>query len=75
MTNIQKKSLQHISELLKSVDSYQVYSAITSVMGKEGIDPKIINNVIGKYKEAMNEQTEKVSEARDWIDTIISDQT
>ena len=75
MTNIQKKSLQHISELLKSVDSYQVYSAITSVMEKEGVDPNVRKKIADKYKETMNEQTGKLSEARDWIDTMITDLT
>ncbi len=75
MTNIQKKSLQHISELLRSVDSYPVYSAITRAMEEAGIETKVINKVTDKYQEAMAEQTKKVSEARGWIDTMITDLT
>ena len=73
MTNIQKKSLQHISELLKSVESYPVYTAITRAMEEAGIEPKVSKKITDKYQEAMSEQTKKVREAKDWIDTMITD--
>jgi hypothetical protein len=75
MTNIQKKSLQHISELLKSVESYPVYTAITRAMEEAGFGPEVRKKITDKYQEAMTEQTKKVSEARGWIDTMITDLT
>ena len=37
MMNIQKKSLQHVSETLKSFDTYPIYKAIIDAMTDAGI--------------------------------------
>ena len=75
MTNIQKKSLQHISALLKSVDSYPVYKAVTDVLDQAGVSSSLRKMITDKYQEAMLEQIKKVDEAQDWIGTMITDLT
>lgn len=74
MMNIQKKSLQHISEVLKSVDSYPVYSTLIDAMRKAGIENNIGKEVSDKFQLAMSEQMQKVRSAKDWVDTLISDE-
>ena len=71
--NIQKKSLEHISDLLKSVDTYPVYSAIIKAMTDEGIDNETRTRISNKYQEAMSVETFKVGAAKDWVDTLIKD--
>lgn len=73
MMKIQKKSLQHVSNTLKSFDTFLVYRALSDAMTEAGIDNKTSMEIIEKYKEAINKEEKKVTDAKDWIDTIISD--
>jgi len=73
MMNIQRKTLEHVSEILKSVDTYPVYNALITAMIDAGIENSIRSKIAEKYQTAMHEQTKKVSDAKCWIDTIITD--
>lgn len=73
MTNIEKKSLQHVSDILKSFDTYPIYSALSDAMKEAGIENSVSNKIIDKYCDAINEQSKKLYTAKDWINTIISD--
>lgn len=72
--NIQKKSLQHVSETLKSFDAYPIYKAIIDAMTDAGIERNVRSKIADKYQAAMSEQSKKVSAAKDWVDTLISDE-
>jgi len=73
MMNIQKKSLQHVSDTLKSFDTYPVYSALIDAMIKADIDNSVRSKIIETYQTVISEQSKKVSSAKDWIDSLISD--
>lgn len=73
MTNIQKKSLEHISKVLKSFDTYPVYRTVIEVMDKEEIANGVKTIIGEKVLEAMDEQKEKVTEAKEWVDSLIED--
>ncbi len=75
MMNIQKKSLQHVSETLKSFDTYPVYKALIDAMTEAGIDNAQRSKIADRYQSAMSEHSKKVSAAKDWVDTLIADVT
>ena len=71
--NIQKKSLQHVSETLKSFDTFPVYKALLDAMVEAGIENEVRSKITDKYQVAISEQSKKVSDAKGWIDTLITD--
>lgn len=73
MMNIQKKTLQHVSDTLKSFDTYPIYSALIAAMTEAGIENSVRSKIADKYNDAISEQRKKVNTAKDWIDTLISD--
>jgi hypothetical protein len=73
MMNIQKKSLQHVSDTLKSFDTYPVYKALIDAMTEAGIDNTLRSKITDKYQAAISEQSKKVIAAKDWVDTLITD--
>ncbi len=73
MTNLQKKSLQHVSETLKTFDTYPIYSALIAAMTEEGIDNAVRSIITTKYEKAVNEQSKKVSDAKEWVNALIID--
>lgn len=73
MMKIQKKSLQHVSDTLKSFDTYPIYKTLIDAMTEAGIDNAVRSKIADKYQAAISEQSKKVSAAKDWVDTLISD--
>jgi predicted regulator of amino acid metabolism with ACT domain len=73
MTNIQKKSLQHVSDTLESFDTYPVYRALIDAMTEAGIENSERSKITDKYQTAISEQSKKVSVAKDWVNTLIAD--
>ena len=73
MISIQKKSLEHISDTLKSFDTYQTYSALVDIMTKEGIDNSVRNKITQVFQDSINEQKKKVSDAKSWTDSLLAD--
>ena len=73
MMNIQKKSLKHISDTLKSFDTYTVYNTLNTAMSEAGIDTTIRLKILDEFQNSFLEQSKKVSEAKDWIDILITD--
>jgi len=70
---IQKKCLQHVSGILKSFDGYPVYKALIDAMTEAGIQNSVRTKISNKFQEAFSEQNKKVSDAKDWVDTLIND--
>jgi len=70
---IQKKSLQHVSKILRSVDSYPIYRALSEAMKEAEIDNGIMLGILNVYQEAMSNELNKITDSKDWIDTLISD--
>lgn len=73
MTNIEKKSLLHVSEILKSFDTFKIYRALSDAMTEAGIDNTVKSKISDKYQSAISEQSKKVDTAKSWVDTLISD--
>lgn len=65
--------MQHISDTLKSFDTSPIYSALIAAMTEAGIDNAVRSKIADKYQAAIFEQSIKVSSAKDWIDTLMSD--
>ncbi len=70
---IHKKSLQHVSKTLDSFDKYPTYKSINIVLTEAGIDNALRLKILDRYETDMEEQAKKVRDAKDWVDTIISD--
>lgn len=73
MMKIQKKSLQHVSDTLKSFDTYPIYEALIDAMSEAEIDNAVRIKIADKYNAAISEQTKKVRDAQSWVDALISD--
>lgn len=73
MMNIQKKSLQHVSDTLNSFDAYPIYKALIDAMTEAGIDQAVRSKIADKYQDAVSKQSKKIIDAKNWIDTLISD--
>jgi hypothetical protein len=74
MLNIQKKSLHHVLETLKSFDTYPIYKAIIDAMTDAGIENNVRSKIADKYQTAMCEQNKKVIDAKEWVNTLITDE-
>lgn len=73
MSNIQKKTLQHVSSILKSVDSYPTYSELNNKMTEAGIDNDIKLKILAIYQSAISIEFNKVKDANGWIEALIDD--
>lgn len=73
MTNIQAKSIQHISKTLKSFDTYEIYKALSDAIEKEGIEDNIRTNILIVFEGCVKQEKAKIIEAKEWIDLLISD--
>lgn len=73
MNNIQKKSLQQVSTLLNSVDTYPVYQAISKLLDQTSLESTEKNNILDKLQSKMNEMRKPVKQGKEWIETLISD--
>ena len=73
MTNIENKAPTHVSNTLGEINNYNVYKALNSALEEFKIDANSKVRIMDRYKTAMQVEMKKVSEAQDWIDTLISD--
>ena len=73
MTKIEKRSLRHVSSVLGSFDTFPAYSMLTDAMSAAGVEDAVRSKIMEQFRALIFEQKEKVSEAKDWIDTIISE--
>ncbi len=73
MMSIQKKSLQHISKTLGAVDSYEVYRAIQKALTENQVPKEVDKAVMDAFQKSFNSQFDKVKEAKDWVDVLLSD--
>jgi hypothetical protein len=76
MVNIQKKSLQHVSKLLTDFNSYNIYSSLSSVLDKLTIDAEVKKSILGEYgafQQSLNTEKLKITEAKEWIKSILED--
>ena len=73
MTNIQNKTLQHISETLNAFDSYKLYRALVDAMTEQGIEYSVRSKIAEKIQVVISEQSKKVSDAKEWVNALISD--
>ena len=74
MTKTQLKALKHASQLLNETDTSPVYSKLSSTLMELKVNTEIQRNVLRAYQEAIGPTVRKISEAKDWIDTILSDE-
>jgi len=73
MEKLYKKSLEHISLTLKSFDTYSPHSALIKAMEIAGIDNTTRSQILDKYDTAFVKEFQKVRDAQNWVDVIISD--
>lgn len=74
--NIQKKSLQRVSDLLGSVNLYNTYHALTTSLDACNLDADTKRAIIGeysKYQSAMTSEKKIINEAKSWVDSILED--
>ena len=73
MMSIQKKSLQHVSKTLGAVDSYEVYRAIQKALTENQVSKEVDKAVMDAFQKSFNAQFDKVKEAKEWVDVLLSD--
>lgn len=67
---LQEKALKHVIALLESIDMYPTYSAINDALSSVNVEerPKIMTLLSEKHRE----QTRKVKEAKEWLESLIN---
>lgn len=76
MMNIQKKSLQHISDVLNSCSTYNIYEALSRTLDACNIEPEKKKTILGEYgafNQALADEKKKIKEAKGWVDSILED--
>lgn len=73
MNSLEKKSLQHIAKTLGRYDAYDVYSLLNNMLKEEGIEQNVRSDIMEKYQTEIHKETAKVNEAKEWVDTLLSD--
>jgi hypothetical protein len=73
MSKLQKKSLQHVSDLLKSYDTYPTYKALNDILDELQVDNTMKHRILNKYQDEIRKETSKISQSKEWLDTVISD--
>jgi len=73
MTNIEKKAVQHISEILENVNICPVYETLIDAIIEAGIDNAVRTMITSRFKSAMAIQMAKVDAAKQWADAMIND--
>lgn len=73
MMNIQKKSLQHASNILTSFDTYQIYNELNNAMTEADIEPEAKKKILKRLSSAVGEQHNKITDAKSWIEAVLSD--
>jgi len=76
MTKIQIKSLEHVLQLLNSVEHMKIYSAartqLTELEGSQ-INKDNINTALEVINEELYKQFNKVRTVKDWVEVLLSD--
>lgn len=73
MTPIQKKALEHIHNLLFHYDNFSIYSGLIDEMTRVGVDNETRSIIMKKYNELDHNSKKPISEARQWIQSLLDD--
>ena len=73
MTNIEQKALSHVLRTIESIDTYPIYSALSTALIEAKIDADVKATILDKYNKAMEIQILKVRDAQGWLEAIIAD--
>ncbi len=71
MIKIQKKALQHTSDILKTFDTYPIYSAISKALENAKVPAEDKRAILNTLQEESSKLNKISTEAKTWIDTII----
>jgi len=74
MTYSQKKILEHVLDLIKQVDTYPTYSAISKTMNEYDVNDIVLRKVLATYQDVSTNIVNKpISAARKWLDALLKD--
>lgn len=72
MDNLKIKALKRVKELLDDYNSYPTYKHLKSVMEELDIEDKKEKLILKEFDNSIREQSMKITEANNWVCTIIS---
>ncbi len=71
---IQNKVVEHVSDLLDSIETFEVYSRVSKVIESFDIERDQKHEILNQMTEAQNKYiTNNVEEAKEWIKTLLED--
>tara|TARA_X000001382_G_C3165613_1_gene177746 strand:+ start:1172 stop:1408 length:237 start_codon:yes stop_codon:yes gene_type:complete len=74
MMRIQNKVVEHVSDLLDSIETFEVYSRVSKVIESFDIERDQKHEILNQMTEAQNKYiTNNVEEAKEWIKTLLED--
>ena len=73
MSKLQTKSLQHVSTLLQSYDTYPTYKSLNDIMDKLQVDNTTKHRIMNTFQDEIRKETSKIAQAKEWLETVISD--
>jgi hypothetical protein len=74
MTGIEKKSLQHVSNLLGATNSHKVYGLLYEELTNLKIDKDEASRVLKTVQVVLQEEINKAKDAKEWIDSMLKDE-
>ena len=74
MTTLEKKSLQHVLQIIKGIEVKNLYFAAETASIKVGLSKPDTGYVSKCVLESFSESiTPKVNEAKDWIESLLKE--
>lgn len=73
MTGIEKKSLQHVSNLLGATNSHEVYGVLYFELNNLKIDKGEASRVLETVRVVLQEEINKAKDAKEWIDVMLKE--
>ena len=70
---IQKKSLEHASNVLKTFDTYPIYDAVSDALKKAEISEDNKRDILKALQTESYKLKQISEEAKNWIDAVIED--
>ena len=73
MNNTVRKSLKHARDIVSNFAGVELYNKLYAAIKEQDIDREKAEKIMAVYRNASNEEEDKLKEAVSWMDSVISD--
>lgn len=73
MNGIEKKSLEHVKELLDSYETYKTWKVLNEVLINNKIDGDIARFILNAFDDSIRVQSDIVKNAKSWVEVLIKE--